>query len=99
MIACTKEGVRFSVSGDIGAGNIVCRQASDVDSESTSIELQEPVSLSFALRYLNYFTKATALSSQVVLSMAPDIPLVVEYPMEDLGYVRYYLAPKIEDDE
>jgi len=99
VISCSKEGVRFSVSGDIGTGNIVVRQTNEVDGDSTTIELHEPVSLSFALRYLNYFTKATALSSAVTLRMAPEIPLVVEYPMEDLGYVRYYLAPKIEEDE
>eukprot|EP01094_Clydonella_sp_ATCC50884_P020153 TRINITY_DN4125_c0_g1_i1.p1 TRINITY_DN4125_c0_g1~~TRINITY_DN4125_c0_g1_i1.p1 ORF type:complete len:274 (+),score=123.80 TRINITY_DN4125_c0_g1_i1:50-823(+) len=99
VISCSKEGVRFSVSGDIGTGNIVCRQQDEVDGDSVSIILHEPVSLSFALRYLNYFTKATALSGTVTLSMAPEIPLVVEYPIEDLGYVRYYLAPKIEEDE
>jgi hypothetical protein len=35
------------------------------------VELQEPVSLTFALRYLNSFTKATPLSSQVRLSPRP----------------------------
>jgi len=67
--------------------------------ETVHIELEEPVSLTFALRYLNFFTKATGLSGQVTLSMTPDIPLVVEYPIEEVGYVRYFLAPKIDDDE
>jgi proliferating cell nuclear antigen len=25
--------------------------------------------------------------------------VVVQYLIEDMGYVRYYLAPKIEDEE
>ena len=33
--------------------------------ENTVIDLQEPVSLSFALRYLNSFAKASPLSHQV----------------------------------
>jgi len=101
VIAVTKEGVKFSVSGDMGNGNITCRPSSSADAkeeESTTIELQEPVQLTFALRYLNFFTKATPLSGTVCLSMSKDVPLVVEYRMADLGYIRYYLAPKIEDD-
>jgi proliferating cell nuclear antigen len=100
IISATKEGVKFSVNGDIGSANIVCKQTTDVDSkpeESTSVELNEPVQLTFALRYLNYFTKATSLSPLVSLSMSKDVPLVVEYRIEDLGYIRFYLAPKIED--
>jgi len=31
--------------------------------------------------------------------MSPDVPLVVEYKVPELGFVRYYLAPKIEDEE
>ena len=36
---------------------------------------------------------------QVSLSMSPDVPLVVEYKIGDIGHVRYYLAPKIEDED
>ena len=44
-----------------------CRQNTQVDKpeEATVVDLQEPVSLSFALRYLNSFAKASPLSSQV----------------------------------
>ena len=50
-------------------------------------------------RYLNFFTKATPLSPHVILSLSPEVPLVVEYDIEDVGHVKYFLAPKIEDDE
>ena len=87
------------------------------------IDLHEPVTLTFALRYLNSFTKArggarmlrhpaacvadvawrcaqaTGLSPQVTLSMSKELPVVVEYRIAEMGYVRYYLAPKIEDEE
>ena len=45
------------------------------------------------------FTKASVLSSQVCLSMSPEVPLVVEYNIGEIGHVRYYLAPKIEDED
>jgi len=101
-IAVSKEGVKFSVSGEMGSGNMTIRQNNSVDTkeeEQISIEMEEPVSLNFALRYLNFFTKATSLSNTVTLQLSKDVPLVVEYAMEDLGHIRYYLAPKIEDEE
>lgn len=100
VISAAKEGVKFSVSGDLGSGNIMIRQDTSVDKpeDATVITLQENVSLTFALRYLNFFTKATPLSSTVTLSLSKDIPLVCEYQIADMGFVRYYLAPKIEED-
>lgn len=96
----TKEGIRFSSSGDLGTGSIMLKQNTSVDKEDEAvvIDMQESVQLNFALRYLNLFTKATALGPTVTLSMSPDIPIVVEYPIGTCGYIRYYLAPKIEDE-
>merc|ERR1712002_1268199 len=101
IIACTKEGVKFSAMGDIGSANIKLAQSSSVDKEeeAVSIDMQEPVTLTFACKYLNMFTKATPLSPQVSLSMSPDVPLVVEYKIGEVGHVRYYLAPRIGDEE
>lgn len=99
-ISCTKEGVRFTVSGNIGTGNILTRACdSDKDEEKVVIDMEEPVELSFALRYLNFFTKATPLSKQVIISMSPEVPVVVEYPIGDMGYVKFYLAPKIDEGD
>lgn len=114
--------------------------------EQTVIDMNEPVVLTFALRYLNSFTRATGLSPMVVrwpddawgrlcrptahvqssrwplrclrgprtifrhtgtlfpptlqqIKLSKDLPVVVEYRIADMGFVRYYLAPKIEDEE
>jgi len=101
VIACTKEGVKFSAAGDIGMGNIKLAQTANVDKEeeAVTIDIQEPVTLTFACRYLNMFTKASCLAPQVTLSMSPEVPLVVEYKIGDIGHIRYYLAPKIEDED
>ena len=101
-IAVSKDGVKFSVSGEMGSGNMTLRQNSSVDTkeeEQVSIQMEEPVNLNFALRYLNFFTKATPLSSTVILNLSKDVPLVVEYRIEEAGHIRFYLAPKIEDEQ
>lgn len=101
IIACTKEGVKFTSSGENGTGNIkLCQNASsDKDEENVTVDMKEGVCLTFALRYLNYFAKATPISPQVTLSMSQDVPLVVEYKIADMGFMRFYLAPKIEDQD
>ena len=100
-ISCTKEGVRFSVSGQIGTGNILTRAnaATEDEKDQVVIDMEEPVELNFALRYLNFFTKATPLSGSVILSMSPNVPVVVEYPIGDMGYIKYFLAPKIDEGD
>ena len=57
VISCTKEGVKFSAAGDIGVGNIKLAQTANVDKEeeAVSIEMQEPVTLTFATRCVRYF--------------------------------------------
>lgn len=86
QIACTKEGVQFSVEGDLGKGNVTVRQSpgavDEKEEEQVKIHMEEPVTLSFALRYLGFFTKATPLGPIVKLHMSPEVPIVVEYPME-----------------
>lgn len=72
---------------------------SDKEDEAVVIEMQEPVKLTFSCRYLNCFVKATPLCDQVQLSMSGDVPLVCEYKIGDMGHIRYYLAPKIEDED
>ena len=101
QVSTSKEGVKFSVSGDLGSGNILVRQTMDVDTkaaDTTTIELTSPVELTFALRYLNLFSKATPLSDTVSCSMSDGVPLMIEYPIQDMGYVRFFLAPKIDED-
>lgn len=100
-IDCSKEGVRFLANGDIGSGSITLKQhlAVNDDEVATTIDLNQNVNLTFSLKYLNNFSKASPLAKEVILGMSDGIPLLVEYKLEDLGYIRYYLAPKMGDEE
>ena len=70
------------------------------DNTSIVLDVDEPVCLSFAARYLNLFSKAAGLSAQVCLNMAGDVPLVVEFKLSNgSGELKYFLAPKITEEE
>lgn len=76
-ISCAKDGVRFGANGDLGSGNVKLFQTASQDKkeERVSVKMSEPICLAFSLKYLNHFAKATPLSSQVSLSLSPDVPL------------------------
>ncbi|THX81849.1 proliferating cell nuclear antigen [Aureobasidium pullulans] len=100
-IECTKEGVKFGCTGDIGSGSVTLRQHTNVEKEDQNVDIQlsEPVSLTFSLKYLVNFCKASGLSSRVKLCLSTDVPLMVEYSLANNSYLRFYLAPKIGDEE
>ena len=78
--------IRHSTTADSAESNII-------------IELKEAVALTFALRYLNNFAKACPLASSVKLALSKDVPLMVEFVIPDIGGLKFYLAPKIDDEE
>ncbi|KAJ5763577.1 hypothetical protein N7533_002258 [Penicillium manginii] len=100
VIEASKEGVKFSCQGDIGNGSVTIRQHTNVDKpdQNVTINLSEPVALTFSLKYLVNFCKASNLSSSVTLHLSQEVPLLVEYSLGS-GHLRFYLAPKIGDEE
>lgn len=82
----------MSIEGDMGQGEIEL-----IENNSTQVQADAPVKLSFSLRYLNMFTKAASLSNEVTLCLLPDTPLVISYDLKNHGSLKFYLAPKIND--
>ncbi|OAX85392.1 proliferating cell nuclear antigen (pcna) [Emergomyces africanus] len=99
-IEANKDGVKFSCQGEIGNGAITLRQHTNVENpeQNVTIALSEPVSLTFSLKYLTNFCKATGLSTSVRLCLSQEVPLLVEYGLGS-GHLRFFLAPKIGDEE
>jgi len=96
-IECTKEGVKFACNGDIGSGSVTLRSHTNVDKPDNNVEIQltEPVALTFSLKYLVNFCKASGLSTRVKLCLSNEVPLLVEYGLSNNSYLRFYLAPKV----
>ncbi|KAI1425404.1 proliferating cell nuclear antigen [Xylaria sp. FL1777] len=100
-IEATKDGIKFSCNGDIGNGAVTLRNYQNIEKEhlNVDIELTEPVSLTFSLKYLVNFCKAQPLSDRVKICLSNEVPLLVEYLVTGTSYLRFYLAPKIGDEE
>jgi len=100
QVKASKEGITFSVAGDVGAGNVMLKpRESERPEEKVALTVHEPVTATFALRYLVNFAKAAPLCGSVELGLGPDAPLLVKYDLEQSanGHMQFYLAPKIDD--
>ncbi|CAD5218483.1 unnamed protein product [Bursaphelenchus okinawaensis] len=101
VINCTKEGIQFKASGEGGTNTVSFSSETNEDEEGddrVSVDVKEPVKLSFSIKYLNQFAKAANISNRVRLSLAASVPVVVEYQIEEDGFLKFYLAPKIDDE-
>merc|ERR1712026_572287 len=100
QIKANKEGITFSVQGDVGSGNVLLKPwEAEKPEEKVTLTVHEPVAATFALRYLVNFAKAAPLCGTVELGLGPDAPLLVKYDLEktDNGHMQFYLAPKIDE--
>jgi len=100
QVKASKEGITFSVHGDMGSGNVMLKpREADKPEDKVSLTVHEPVTATFALRYLVNFAKAAPLCGSVELGLGPDAPLLVKYELEktENGHMQFYLAPKIEE--
>ena len=87
QIEASLSAIKFTVEGEVGSGSVQI------------MTNQEEAKRASALRYLNMFNKASTLCNYTKLMLAADTPLVVEYEIEGLGSLKYYLAPKINENE
>ena len=53
----------------------------------------------YSIASLSLFTKATTLCKDVVVLIAENFPLVVQYDVGDLGVLRFLLAPRVSEDD
>lgn len=72
----------------------------DFANQETSIEtiekVEDAVSGVYSLKYLNIFTKATGMCASVQL-MQESAFLILQYNVANLGYLKFYLATKVNE--
>merc|ERR1712199_64756 len=83
QISASKDGLKFSVKGDLGDGNVMLKpRESDKAEERVKLTVKEPVVATFALAYLVKFAKAAPLSGGVELGVGAYMPISVKYEID-----------------
>ena len=67
------------------------------DIEEYIIEEEASVDVKFSLGYMKKFCQYHKVSDNVELQISEEFPLMVTYKLNALNYLKFYLAPKIDD--
>lgn len=97
MISFDREGITFKAEGQIGESEAVLESGDEgVQDYVCKVESGDN---SFALTYLKHIAKAMALSERVELSLNANTPIKVKYSIMSSSSIRYYLAPRVDEQE
>jgi proliferating cell nuclear antigen len=95
-IKCTESQIQF-VAESPDNGSMAVEITID---ELVEFSIEEGCELDvfFALQYLHQVGSYGKIAPQVNLKFHTEYPLLLEYPLEDSGSIKYFLAPKINDE-
>lgn len=84
----------FKHKGDFSNQKIIFEKSEETDIVSSDAEQHSNnvIQGHFNIKFLLLFTKATKLSQYLKLYMKNDFPLVLEYTVGNLGFLRFILA-------
>ena len=93
---CTEETIQlYSTSQDQGKMAVEIKID---DLNSFSIDEGSSMKMSFSLRYLHIICMYNKLSKEIEIKLHHEYPLRIDYNIGDGAIMRFFLAPKINDD-
>ena len=106
-IRCTEEGIKMTGQGEMGK---MTAQIKEQDILVYAIEEETVVELNFSMAFVQQFASFSKVNKAVEIHWSDETPMNILYslddPMDDddddiesnsVNYIRFYLAPKIED--
>jgi proliferating cell nuclear antigen len=96
-ISCSEEKIVL-FSNSIDSGKMSVEMNID-DLTSFSINEGEELKLSFSLNYLHNICAFNKLSKEMEIKLANNFPLSIIYDLSNEGFMKFYLAPKIDDSD
>ena len=103
-VNCTEEAVKFTGKGNLGEMTAIIKED---DILMYSVEEEANLGVNYRMSYLKTFTCFSRLNNVVKLHMSDNIPMKIQYDMEEIdeededakaeNYLRFFLAPIVED--
>ena len=86
-------------NGDNGKIRIILLDEKHNNINKSDTNIEHDIRLCYSIRYINYFCSFSKVNPNVNISFKQDMPMVMHYELEDSenSYVKFYLAPKIDD--
>ena len=93
---CEEKIVLFSNSLDSGKMSV---EMNIDDLTSFAINEGEELNMSFSLNYLHNICSFNKLSKEMEIKLCNNFPLSIIYDLSDEGFMKFYLAPKINESD
>ena len=98
IIQCNEETISLSAQSLINGKYTVKIDVNDL--ESYSIDENMKLNISYSLKYFTYISNFSNLCDSIYINVSDELPLKVNCYLGDKeNYIRFYLAPKITDDD
>lgn len=94
-IDASKNRVVFKQCGDTTSAAMTLEEDA---SKGVEINVSQEIKKEMAMKYITIIGKSAILCSKVKLHMGHDTPIFFDFSIYDLGYMRYYIASKVEGD-
>ena len=95
-IHCDEETIKLKTEGLEGIMEVSIPHD---DIEEYIIDEDTSVDVSYSLNYMKKFCQYHRVSETVELQISEQYPLMVTYKLNALNYLKFYLAPKMDDNE
>lgn len=93
-ITCNDNEIKWTSESD------TCSIQTNVSSNNINhYSLSDDFRATFNLKYLQMFCQFHKLCDTIWVHMSEDTPLQMKYVLENESYIRFYLAPKIDDSD
>jgi len=89
------EAFKVTCKGDMTETDLTINKNSyKIENKST-----DEYNKSYTTSFINNFAKGYNLSKTIDIITNPDMPIQLNYSFLDTGYIKYFVAPKIDDDD
>jgi proliferating cell nuclear antigen len=91
--------VEFKTVGD----EIIMKTSGDIG--TVELRVDQPVTIhgkmsaSFASRYLVTFLRAASISKKIRVNLHSELPVMFSYEFAENSFIKFFLAPKITDED
>ena len=98
-ISITENSLDFKITGDTGSGTLSTEDVTIEKFVPESDYQPIPQLFKFNSNHLKNIAKASKLTDKVTLKIMENAPLCCNYDLgEDIGHVRFYIAPMADED-
>tara|TARA_B110000495_G_C23028129_1_gene611470 strand:- start:2071 stop:2919 length:849 start_codon:yes stop_codon:yes gene_type:complete len=88
-----KEKISLKTDGSFTSLKMILHDDEDI----TYRNLQD-IELFFDIEIMTLFTKCYNLNKKIIIIIGHNVPIELKYTLFETGYIRYFIAPKIEED-